>query len=341
MSPNCQRGYVEPSLAHCMRIRNGAEMERFGMANQHNSTKNIGSLEPPVFTKMNETGFRDWVNAPEPRSFVPKLKFRTIWISDIHLGTAGCNADLLVDFLHSVECETLYLVGDIVDGWRLRQGWYWPARHNDVVRRILKLATRGTRVIFVPGNHDEMFRQYVGFNFGGIEVVEEALHVTADGRRLLVIHGDMFDGVVLYAKWLAFLGDQAYSMLLVANIWFNAIRRRLKLPYWSLSAHMKKKVKNAVQFVFRFEEAVAHEAELRGLDGVVCGHIHTAEIRQFGNITYYNDGDWVESCTALVEAADGQMSIIDWAERLSDRARNESTRKDKTLARKAKAAVSA
>ena len=186
-----------------------------------------------------------------------------------------------------------------------------------------------------------MFRQYVGFNFGGIEVVEEALHVTADGRRLLVIHGDMFDGVVLYAKWLAFLGDQAYSMLVVANIWFNAIRRRLKLPYWSLSAHMKKKVKNAVQFVFRFEEAVAHEAELRGLDGVVCGHIHTAEIRQFGNITYYNDGDWVESCTALVEAADGQMSIIDWAERLSDRARNESTRKDKTLARKAKAAVSA
>ena len=341
MSPNCQRGYVEPSLAHCMRIRNGAEMERFGMANQHNSTKNIGSLEPPVFTKMTETGFRDWVNAPEPRSFVPKLKFRTIWISDIHLGTAGCNADLLVDFLHSVECETLYLVGDIVDGWRLRKGWYWPARHNDVVRRILKLATRGTRVIFVPGNHDEMFRQYVGFNFGGIEVVEEALHVTADGRRLLVIHGDMFDGVVLYAKWLAFLGDQAYSMLLVANIWFNAIRRRLKLPYWSLSAHMKKKVKNAVQFVFRFEEAVAHEAELRGLDGVVCGHIHTAEIRQFGNITYYNDGDWVESCTALVEAADGQMSIIDWAERVRDRARNESTHKDKTSARKAKAAVSA
>ena len=341
MSPNCQRGYVEPSLAHCMRIRNGAEMERFGMANQHNSTKNIGSLEPPVFTKMSETGFREWVNAPEPRSFVPKLKFRTIWISDIHLGTAGCNADLLVDFLHSVECETLYLVGDIVDGWRLRKGWYWPARHNDVVRRILKLATRGTRVIFVPGNHDEMFRQYVGFNFGGIEVVEEALHVTADGRRLLVIHGDMFDGVVLYAKWLAFLGDQAYSMLLVANIWFNAIRRRLKLPYWSLSAHMKKKVKNAVQFVFRFEEAVAHEAELRGLDGVVCGHIHTAEIRQFGNITYYNDGDWVESCTALVEAADGQMSIIDWAERVRDRARNESTRKDKTSARKAKAAVSA
>jgi UDP-2,3-diacylglucosamine pyrophosphatase LpxH len=263
--------------------------------------------------------FRDWVHAPEPRSFSPKQKYRTIWISDIHLGTAGCNADLLVDFLHSVECETLYLVGDIVDGWRLRKGWYWPARHNDVVRRILKLATRGTRVIYVPGNHDEMFRQYVGFNFGGIEVVEEAVHMTADGRKLLVVHGDMFDGVVLYAKWLAFLGDKAYSLLLVANIWFNAIRRRFKLPYWSLSAHMKKKVKNAVQFVFDFEQAVAHEAEARQFDGVVCGHIHTAEIRQFGAITYYNDGDWVESCTALVEAADGQMSIIDWAQHVRER----------------------
>ena len=267
----------------------------------------------------NGNRFRDWVHAPEPRSFTPKQKFRTIWISDIHLGTAGCNADLLVDFLHSVECETLYLVGDIVDGWRLRKGWYWPARHNDVVRRILKLAKRGTRVIYVPGNHDEMFRQYVGFNFGGIEVVEEAVHVTADGRKLLVVHGDMFDGVVLYAKWLAFLGDAAYSMLLATNIWFNAIRRRLKMPYWSLSAHMKKKVKNAVQFVFDFEQAVAHEAEARQFDGVVCGHIHTAEIRQFGAITYYNDGDWVESCTALVEAADGQMSIIDWAKHVRER----------------------
>ena len=267
-----------------------------------------------AFTELgNGGGFRDWVNAPEPRSFTPKMKYRTVWISDIHLGTAGCNADLLVDFLHSVECETLYLVGDIVDGWRLRKGWYWPARHNDVVRRILKMATRGTRVIFVPGNHDEMFRQYVGFNFGGIEVIEEAIHVTADGRRLLVVHGDMFDGVVLYAKWLAFLGDQAYALLLTTNIWFNAIRKRLKMPYWSLSAHMKKKVKNAVQFVFQFEEAVAHEAQLRGLDGVVCGHIHTAEIRQFGDITYYNDGDWVESCTALVEDATGQMAILDWA----------------------------
>lgn len=264
-------------------------------------------------------GFRDWVHAPEPRSFVPKQKYRTVWISDIHLGTAGCNADMLVDFLHNVECETLYLVGDIVDGWRLRKGWYWPAKHNDVVRRILKLATRGTRVIYVPGNHDEMFRQYVGFNFGGIEVVEEALHVTADGRRLLVTHGDNFDGVVLYAKWLAFLGDQAYSMLLTANIWFNKIRSRLKMPYWSLSQHLKKKVKNAVQFVFEFEQAVAHEARNRGLDGVVCGHIHTAEIRQFGNITYYNDGDWVESCTALVEAADGTMAILDWAAHVRDR----------------------
>jgi UDP-2,3-diacylglucosamine pyrophosphatase LpxH len=287
-------------------------------------------LKDLIFSQLgNNGGFRDWVNAPEPRSFTPKLKFRTIWISDIHLGTAGCNADLLVDFLHSVECETLYLVGDIVDGWRLRKGWYWPARHNDVVRRILKMATRGTRVIFVPGNHDEMFRQYVGFNFGGIEVIEEAIHVTADNRKLLVVHGDMFDGVVLYAKWLAFLGDQAYALLLTANIWVNKVRKRLKMPYWSLSAHMKKKVKNAVQFVFQFEEAVAHEAQLRGLDGVVCGHIHTAEIRQFGEITYYNDGDWVESCTALVEAADGQMSILDWAESVREQSRKNNAKSAK------------
>ncbi len=261
-----------------------------------------------------------WLDTPEPRSFAPKLKFRTIWISDIHLGTAGCNADLLVDFLHSVECETLYLVGDIVDGWRLKKGWYWPSRHNDVVRRILKLAVRGTRVIYIPGNHDEVFRDYAGLHFGGVEIALEAVHITADGRRLLVTHGDLFDGVVLYARWLAFLGDQAYTLLLKANVIVNAVRRRLKLPYWSLSAHLKKRVKNAVQYVCRFEEAVAHEAFARGIDGVVCGHIHYAEIRQIGGVTYYNDGDWVESCTALVEAADGTVTILDWAARV--RARN-------------------
>ncbi len=256
----------------------------------------------------------DWFNNPEPKSYQPKMKLRTVWISDIHLGTAGCQAGLLCDFLHSIECETLYLVGDIVDGWRLKKGWYWPDQHNEVVRRLLKMAHRGTRVVYIPGNHDEMLRDYAGFSFGGIEVQLEAVHITADGRSLLVTHGDAFDGVVLYARWLAFLGDQAYTLLLKANILVNAVRRRFKLPYWSLSAYLKKRVKNAVQYIGQFEEVVAREAANRGVDGVICGHIHCAEIRQIGAITYYNDGDWVESCTALTEAKDGSMAIIDWAE---------------------------
>jgi UDP-2,3-diacylglucosamine pyrophosphatase LpxH len=261
-----------------------------------------------------------WFDKPEPRSFQPKMKLRTIWISDVHLGTAGCQAGLLSDFLHSVECDTLYLVGDIVDGWRLRKGWYWPDQHNEVIRRVLKMAHRGTRVIYIPGNHDEMFRDYAGLSFGGVEVQLEAIHTTADGRNLLVTHGDAFDGIVLYARWLAFLGDQAYTLLLKANIVLNAVRRRLNLPYWSLSSYLKKRVKNAVQYIGKYEEVVAREASQRGVQGVVCGHIHCAEIRQFGSITYYNDGDWVESCTALTEAKDGTMSIIDWAAHVRDRA---------------------
>jgi UDP-2,3-diacylglucosamine pyrophosphatase LpxH len=184
-----------------------------------------------------------------------------------------------------------------------------------VVRRVMKMAKKGTRVIYVPGNHDEVLRDFGGLSFGDIEIANEAVHTTADGRRLLVLHGDAFDGVVLYAKWLAFLGDHAYAALLRLNIWFNRVRRAMGLPYWSLSAHLKHRVKRAVEFMSRFEEAVAHAAELRGADGVVCGHIHSAEIRQMGRVTYYNDGDWVESCTALVEHSDGRMEIIDWAAR--------------------------
>jgi len=246
-----------------------------------------------------------------------KLKFRTVWISDTHLGTSGCNAELLLDFLKAIQPGTLYLVGDIIDGWRLKRGWYWPPLHNDVVRRVLKLANKGTRVVYIPGNHDEMLRDYTGLSFGGVEVLAQAVHVTADDRRLLVLHGDEFDGVVLYARWLAFLGDYAYSALLKLNIGFNFVRRRFGLPYWSLSAHLKKKVKNAVAFISQFEEAVAHAAAERGVDGVVCGHIHCAEIRQFGGVTYYNDGDWVESCTALVEHRDGRIEIIDWAKHVA------------------------
>jgi len=203
-------------------------------------------------------------------------------------------------------------VGDIIDGWRLRRGWYWPDAHNEVIRRILKMAHRGTRVVLVTGNHDEMLRDYAGLTFGGVEVVTETVHRTANGRLLLVTHGDSFDGVVLYARWLAFLGDKAYELLLRANILFNAVRRRLKMPYWSLSAHLKRKVKNAVQYVCNYEEAVAREASERAMDGIVCGHIHCAEIRRIGEITYYNCGDWVESCTALAEDANGSIRIIDW-----------------------------
>ncbi len=243
----------------------------------------------------------------------PKLQYRTVFISDLHLGTPGCNAEMLLDFLRSIKCETLYLVGDIVDGWQLKKGWYWPQRHNDIVRCVLKMAKRGTRVIYIPGNHDDAFRDYAGLDFGGVELQHEAIHLTADGRRLLVLHGDVFDNVVLFARWLAFLGDHAYTLLLKSNEIVNAVRRRLNLPYWSLAAHVKKRVKNAVQFISSFEEAVAHAASDRGVDGVVCGHIHWAEIRQMGDITYYNDGDWVESCTALVEHGDGAMEILEWA----------------------------
>lgn len=256
-----------------------------------------------------------WLHEEDGDERPEKLRVRTVFISDIHLGTPGCNADLLWDFLHSVKCETLYLVGDIIDGWRLKRGWYWPTRHNDVVRRVMKMAKKGTRVVYIPGNHDEVLRDFVGLSFGDIEIVAEAVHETADGRRLLVLHGDEFDGVVLYARWLAFLGDHAYALLLRLNIWFNAARRALGLPYWSLSAHLKHRVKRAVEFISAFEEAVAHAAQLRGADGVVCGHIHSAEIREMGSITYYNDGDWVESCTALVEHHDGRMELIDWAAR--------------------------
>jgi len=255
-----------------------------------------------------------WIEEPvhfEPAR--PVFAYRAVWVSDTHLGTPGCQAEMLLDFLKSTECETLYLVGDIVDGWQLRKGWYWPPRHNDVVRCVLKKAKHGTRVVYVPGNHDEVFRDYVGLNFGGIELMAEAIHETADGKRLLVLHGDQFDGVVLYARWLAFLGDHAYTLLLKFNGLINSVRKWLGLPYWSLSALIKKRVKNAVQFICSFEQAVAHAAVERGVDGVVCGHIHTAEIRQVGDVTYYNDGDWVESCTALVEHPNGHMQIVDWA----------------------------
>jgi UDP-2,3-diacylglucosamine pyrophosphatase LpxH len=246
-----------------------------------------------------------------------RRKYRTIWISDIHLGTKGCNADMLIDFLDSTDSDIMYLVGDIIDGWRMKKRFFWPAEHNDIVWRVLKRAKRGTRIIYIPGNHDEMFRQFTGLDFGGVEIRRKAIHETADGRRLLVLHGDEFDAVMLAHRWLAHLGDLAYEMLMTLNRWVNAIRRRLELPYWSLSKMAKHKVKNAVEFISHFEEVVAEEAGKRGVDGVVCGHIHTAEIRDIEGIEYYNDGDWVEGCTALVEHFDGTMEVLHWADEMA------------------------
>ena len=243
------------------------------------------------------------------------LRVRTVWISDLHLGTPGCQAGELLAFLRHVECETLYLVGDIIDGWQLRRTWYWPQSHNDVVQKLLRKVRKGTRVIFVPGNHDEFARKYVQHNFGGIEVADEWIHETADGRRLWVIHGDLFDGVIQCAKWLAHLGDTLYEFTLKLNRHLNSLRARMGLPYWSLSKYLKLKVKRAVSYVGDFEAAVAREARKRGLQGVVCGHIHHAELRDIDGVLYANDGDWVESLTALIEHADGRLEIFDWSKR--------------------------
>ncbi|MBF0095325.1 MAG: UDP-2,3-diacylglucosamine diphosphatase [Alphaproteobacteria bacterium] len=243
--------------------------------------------------------------------------YRTIWISDVHLGTRGCKADLLLDFLRYADCETLYLVGDIVDGWRLRRGWYWPQSHNDVVQKLLRRGRKGTRVVYVPGNHDDFARDYAGNSFGAIEVVDEAVHRTADGRNLLILHGDAFDGVMRYARWLAIMGDHAYTWALALNHWFNLARRLFGYPYWSLSAYLKNKVKNAVQFVGDYERTVIEAARQRQVDGIICGHIHHAELREADGMVYANCGDWVESCTALVEHLDGRLEILYWADHLA------------------------
>ncbi len=240
------------------------------------------------------------------------MRFRAIWISDTHLGTPGCQAARLLEFLRCTESDYLYLVGDIIDGWQLRRRWYWHQSHNDVVQKILRKARKGTIVVYIPGNHDEAVRHFLGLAFGEIEIRDEAVHCTARGLRLLTIHGDYFDGVVQYAKWLAYLGDQLYTLTLRLNHHFNVLRARLGLRYWSLAQFLKHKVKNAVSYITAFEEAVAAEARARNFDGVVCGHIHKPEIREIDGVLYCNDGDWVESLTALVETMDGELKILHW-----------------------------
>jgi UDP-2,3-diacylglucosamine pyrophosphatase LpxH len=238
--------------------------------------------------------------------------FRTLFLSDIHLGSKGCQAGLLLDFLRHHDAERIYLVGDIVDGWRLRRSWYWPQEHNDVVQKLLRKARKGSEVIYVPGNHDEFLRGYIGSHFGGVEVVDRIVHEAADGRRFLVIHGDQFDVVVRHSRWLAYFGDTAYDLALALNTMLNRVRRWLGFDYWSLSAWAKQRVKNAVNYIGAFEDALSGEAQRIGADGVICGHIHHARIADQPGFRYVNTGDWVESCTAIAEHHDGTFEIIRW-----------------------------
>ena len=247
--------------------------------------------------------------------------YKTIFISDIHLGSKACQADLLLDFFRHNESEKLYLVGDIVDGWRLKRKWYWPQSHNDVVQKILRKARKGTEVIYVPGNHDEALRLYFGTHFGGIEVLPSDIYEGLDGKKYLILHGDNFDNVMLYARWLAYVGDHAYDFVLRLNTFFNVLRCIMGLRYWSLSSYLKIRVKNAVQFISEFEQAIVREAQRAEVDGVICGHIHHAEMKNYGDVIYMNDGDWVESCTALVEHFDGRWEIIYWADIVAQRSR--------------------
>ena len=245
-------------------------------------------------------------------SYTAKV-FKTVWVSDVHLGTKGSRAKEFLEFLKTIECEKIFLVGDIVDGWQLSKRWYWPQTHNDVVQKILEKAKRGTEIIFIPGNHDEVARDFIGLTMGGIKVKDDDIHYTADGKKFWVVHGDLFDNVIQHARWLAYIGDWAYVFLLKINAVFNAIRRLFKLPYWSLSQYLKSKVKLAVSFMSAFEKSIVTETRRRGCDGVICGHIHKAEMKMVEDIMYANDGDWVESMTALVENFDGKLEIIEWS----------------------------
>ena len=248
-----------------------------------------------------------------------RKKYRAIWISDVHLGFKGCRADFLLDFLHSTESEYLYLVGDIVDVWNLKKGLFWPQAHNDVIRTILGKAKHGTKVIYIPGNHDEVMRDYHDMVFGNVVVKREDIHTTATGKHLLIMHGDEFDGAVKCSKIIAKIGDFLYDWLLIINRLVNHLRRKTGFPYWSLATYLKSRVKNAVKYINRFEEAVAHEAHRRHADGLVCGHIHQSALKKINGVIYCNTGDWVENCTTLVEHVNGHLELLCWPEQMQSR----------------------
>lgn len=239
-------------------------------------------------------------------------KYRTLFVSDLHLGLGACQADLFLDFFKSVEADKIYLVGDVIDFWRIRRRPQWYQSHNDVIQKLLRAVRKGTQMVYIPGNHDELLRSYCGMQIGGIDLKRRDIHETADGRKFLIIHGDEFDIVVRHAKWLAYLGDGAYHLALWMNTHLNWVRRKAGLEYWSLSAYLKQRVKQAVNFIGEFEHALSLEAKKRNVDGVICGHIHQVAMKQIDDVLYINTGDWVESCTAVGETLDGRFEVIHW-----------------------------
>ncbi len=243
------------------------------------------------------------------------FNYRSIWISDFHLGTRGCQSELLLEFIKHTQSEKLYLVGDIIDGWALKNTWYWPQSHNDVVQKILRKARHGTEVFYISGNHDEVMRGFAPVNFGGVSILNQIIHETVDKKKYLVVHGDQFDGIIQCAKWLAMLGSITYDFLIYFNRYINFFRKKLGYEYWSLSNYLKFTVKNAVKFVSEYEKLVCNYAKQFKVEGIICGHIHHANMQSMNGIHYINDGDWVESCTALVEHFDGKLELINWTEK--------------------------
>jgi UDP-2,3-diacylglucosamine pyrophosphatase LpxH len=241
--------------------------------------------------------------------------YRAIFISDVHLGFPGCSAGYLLDFLRSTRCDYLFLIGDIIDVWHMKKKFYWPQAHNDVIRTILGKAKHGTKVIYVPGNHDEILRDFEGTVLGNLEIHNEYIHTTRNGKRFLLIHGDQFDAIVTSSRFLALIGSSLYELLLKLNSGVNFVRRKLGFSYWSLASVLKHKVKGAVNFISNFEMALAHEAKKLEVDGIISGHIHRAEISRIQDIIYCNCGDWVESCTALTERHDGKIELLHWTDR--------------------------
>ena len=239
-------------------------------------------------------------------------RYRAIWISDVHLGTTECKAKYLLDFLKNNTADTIYLVGDIIDGWALKKKWYWPQEHNDVIQKLLRKARKGSKVIYIPGNHDELGRQFINMTFGDIEIKNDLIHTALDGRRLWVTHGDLFDNIISYAKWLSFIGDGLYYVILRINHYSNTLRHKYGFHYWSFSSYVKNSIKNVVGYIENFEQLMAKEAKRKKCDGVICGHIHKAAIKKIHGVEYYNDGDWVESLTALVETKKGKLKLVDW-----------------------------